>query len=514
MNRPISPWSLSHEELLAALNSNAVTGLTKDEAANRLKEFGHNVLKVEKKVSALRKFAGQFRNPGVLILIAAAIVAGLLGEITDSLAIIVIVFLNAVIGHIQEAKAEEAIEALKDLSAPQAKVLRDGEVIKIMASDVCMGDILVLEAGDYVPADARIIQASQLSTNEAVLTGESLPISKNISALSQSTTLAERENMLFASTAIATGSTKAIVTAIGMESEIGKIARLLDVAEIPKTALQVRLEQVSNRLLFFCAAVVIVVAILGIIQGEKWLDVLMTAIGLSVAAIPEGLPAVVTIALALAIKRMSKRNAIIRHLPAVETLGSTSVICTDKTGTLTTGKMRVRDIFPTGGDAQKLIESCVLCSNASLGENGSSIGDPTEVALLYLAQEHQVDIRKLTDRYPRIYEWSFDSNRKRMSVAVKNNNGDVIIHCKGAPESILELCTLEEKFRQETLAHIQLLSSQGKRLLAIASRNIIAFDSDHYRDFKSVERDLTFLGLVAMADPPREETIPAIKACQ
>lgn len=513
MDKVNNAWSKSAEEVSDLLNSDLVYGLSKEEAANRLVKFGPNVLKVEKKISSFGKFILQFKSPVILILIGAAIIAGVLGELIDSIAIIVIVFINAIIGFMQEAKAEEAINALKNLSAPRAKVLRAGEVLEIIASEVCLGDILMLEAGDYVPADSRIIKESQLSADEAVLTGESMPVSKNISTLPSGAHLAERKNMLFASTAIATGSAKSIVTAIGMESEIGKIAGLLDSVELLKTPLQKRLEQVSNKLLYFCGAVVLFVAALGIIRGEKWLDVLMNAISLSVAAIPEGLPTVVTVALALAVRRMSKRNAIVRHLPAVETLGSTSVICTDKTGTLTTGKMRVRDIFPVNGKNLQLIESSVLCSNATLNVDGISTGDPTEVALLFLAEKNQIDSKKIIEKYPRIYEWSFDSNRKRMSVAVKDGE-HIIIHSKGAPEAILESCDLDEAQLMETQSRIQTLSSEGNRLLAVAFKKLDDFHIDKYKESDSVEKKLTFLGLVAISDPPREETIPAIKSCK
>lgn len=513
MKKVNTVWAKSTEETVTSLKSDIQIGLSNDEAARRLMVFGKNVLKVEKKFSSLEKFLQQFKSPVIIILIGASILTGFLGDWIDFMAINVIVFINCIIGYLQETKAEEAVLALKNLSAPKAKVLRSGEISEIKASEVCLGDILVLEAGDYVPADSRIIKESQLSADEAVLTGESMPVTKSPAVVDADAHLAERKNMLFASTAIATGSGKAIVTGTGMESEIGKIAGLLDSVELLKTPLQKRLEQVSNKLLYFCGAVVILVAGLGFLRGEKWLDVLMSAISLSVAAIPEGLPTVVTVALALAVRRMSKRNAIVRHLPAVETLGSTSVICTDKTGTLTTGKMRVRDVYPVEGKKQELIMSCVLCSNASLNSDNSSTGDPTEVALLHLAIENHIHVKNTLDQYPRIYEWTFDSNRKRMSVAVKNND-EIILHCKGAPEAVLELCDLNETQLSDLKILIQKLTSEGRRLLAVATKKIVDFDSLKNKESHSVENNLTFLGLVAISDPPREETIPAIKACK
>jgi Ca2+-transporting ATPase len=506
------PWSAKEDEVIDSLASSSAVGLTSEEVLERQQLHGFNVLKGENRISLFARFLNQFKSPVILILLFASIVTGVLREYTDSIAILVIVFINAIIGYIQEAKAEEAVEALKKLSAPNAKVLRDGTVKEIQASEVCLGDILILEAGDYIPADARIILASQLSADEAVLTGESLPVNKTTDVMPYNTALGERKNMLFASTAVATGSAKAIVTSIGMQSEIGRIANLLDSARMPTTPLQERLEQVGHKLLYLSGAVVLLVALLGFYHGEKPLDILMTAISLAVAAIPEGLPTVVTVALALAVRRMSKRNAIVRHLPAVETLGSTSVICTDKTGTLTTGKMRVRDVYPVDGKKTELIESAVLCSNATLNEEGVT-GDPTEVALLYLARDERIDIKELNLRYPRIFEWSFDSNRKRMSVAVKTEN-QITIHTKGAPEAILEACILSSDEKTLILKHVQTLSAQGKRLLAFAQRSLESFNPQSYASFETVEKNLKFLGLVAIADPPREETIPAIKACK
>jgi Ca2+-transporting ATPase len=343
------------------------------------------------------------------------------------------------------------------------------------------------------------------------------------------------KKMLFASTVVTTGTAKAVVTATSMDTEIGRIAGLLDASVLAKTPLQSKLEQVSNKLLIFCGLIVLVVAILGIVHGERWLDVLMTAISLAVAAIPEGLPTVVTLALALAVSRMTKRNAIVRHLPAVETLGSTNVICTDKTGTLTTGKMRVREVFliskgileegeapnsldKNNDDAlRSLIKCSVLCSNASVNDEGFATGDPTEVALLYLAKNHDLDIKPLLIRFPRLAEWSFDSDRKRMSVAVKSST-QVVLHCKGAPESILPLCGLNDKERNEIQKAIEILSSQGRRLLAIATKSLVEsqanFNVTLYKDHSMVESDLTFLGLIAIADPPRKESIPAIQECK
>ncbi|MBK9324245.1 MAG: HAD-IC family P-type ATPase [Bdellovibrionaceae bacterium] len=530
-----SPWAKTENEVLEVLQVKLTQGLSSEEARVRLETFGLNVLRAEKKATALQRFLSQLKSPVVIILLIATFVTAVLGEVTDSVAIAIIVIINSLIGYFQETKAEAAVEALKKLSAPKARVLRDGNILEVMGSDLCPGDILILEAGDYVPADCRIIQASQLSADEAILTGESLPVVKATHPVSESSTLADRKNMLFASTAVTTGTARAVVTATNMNTEIGRIAGLLDASISAKTPLQAKLEQVSNKLLIFCGLVVVIVAVLGIVHGEKWLDVLMTAISLAVAAIPEGLPTVVTLALTMAVSRMTKRNAIVRHLPAVETLGSTNVICTDKTGTLTTGKMRVRETFiPAKGilsesdgkfegangqvdDLKRLIECSVLCSNAAINDDGLATGDPTEVALLYLAKNHDLDLKILASSFPRLAEWSFDSERKRMSVAV-HSNSQVVIHSKGAPESILPLCNLSEAEKSEIQNGIETLSSQGRRILAIASKPLgearTDFNITLYKDHSFVENNLTFLGLIAIADPPRKESIPAIQECK
>ena len=524
-----SPWNSESEAVCKELDSDPKAGLSREEIALRLELFGPNVLKAERKTPWYKRLFAQFTSPVVVTLIIATVISAFLGERTDAIAIISIVIVNAIVGYLQEAKAEQAVEALKRLSAPKARVLRGGTVAEVEARDVCPGDILVLEAGDFISADARLIVASQFSTDEAVLTGESLSVIKSTKVLPKEIPLADRLNMLFAGTAAAAGSARAVVVETGMNTEIGRIAGMIESAEESRTPLQERLEQVSSKLLIFCIAVVIVVAVFGLLRKDPWIDVLMSAISLAVAAIPEGLPAIVTLALALAVRRMSKRNAIVRHLPAVETLGSTDVICTDKTGTLTTGKMRVRDVavgakpavatdsasLDGNDEFMSLVTSAVLCSNASLGDNGQGIGDPTEVALLQLAKEHRVNLAALNNRNPRIAEWSFESVRKRMSVAV--SNGDkAVLHVKGAPESVLSRCALSEADKRAVLAQIEALSSQGRRLLAVASRTLGESASDlpaKQLTADTVESGLTFQGLVAMADPPRVESIDAIRKC-
>ena len=524
-------WAEAAETVTQQLKVDSSRGLSLEEVNARLSSYGANELKAEEHTHWLIKLLGQFKSPVVLTLIAATIISALLGEKTDAIAIVTIVIINAIIGFTQEAKAEKAVEALKKLSSPRVRVLRSGQIMEIIATQVCPGDILVLEAGDYIPADCRLLSVSQVSADEAVLTGESLPVSKQIAPIPKATLLADRSNMLFAGTAIATGTARAVIVSTGMQTELGRIAGMLETTEESQTPLQARLGKVSSKLLLFCAVVVVVIAFLNILQKDPWIEVLMTAISLAVAAIPEGLPAVVTLALALAVRRMTKENAIVRHLPAVETLGSTDVICTDKTGTLTTGKMRVREIAPVGEEIQdaekvisvkdsnfeKLLFASILCSNASIDNKDQSTGDPTEVALVALGKTHNVDQKKLASLSPRLAEWSFDSNRKRMSVAISKSD-HILIAVKGAPESIIPLCGLSADTLEKINKQLNELSSKGRRLLAVATRRIEInpkeFELNSYQNSESVENSLTFLGLVAIADPPRVESVEAVKQCR
>ncbi len=523
------PWAEDEAALARNLGTNPDSGLDAAQARERLGRHGPNALKEGKKAPAWVRFLAQFKSPVVVTLLAATVVSAVLGELVDAVAIASIVLINAVIGFLQEAKAEAAVEALKRLSSPRARVLRSGATISVPAEEVVPGDLLVLEAGDYVAADARVLLASQLSSDEALLTGESLPVTKRAGALAASTPLADRTNMLFAGTAISSGSGRALVTATGMATEIGRIAGMLESTEAIKTPLQSRLEEVGARLLLLCLVVVALVAVLGLLHGDGWLEVAMTAISLAVAAIPEGLPAVVTLALALAVHRMTKRNAIVRHLPAVETLGSTDVICTDKTGTLTTGKMRVRELADADGSiiehvhggaddsVERLVEAAVLCSNASLGPGGEAVGDPTEAALLLMAQDKGRNPDNIQKEHKRLHEWSFESVRKRMSVAVAVGDR-VVVHVKGAPESVLPLCRLSEAQGQAASAALAALTGKGRRTLAVATRSLPLrperFRPQDHSSLESVERDLEFLGLVAMADPPRPESVEAIRRCK
>jgi Ca2+-transporting ATPase len=516
MDSIANPWAEAPERVLAVLQVDAGRGLDPAEAIQRRLDQGDNLLRPAARISRAALIARQLRSPVVLVLALALVLSALLGEAVDAGAIGVILILNSVIGYVQELRAEGAVEALRRMAAPRSRVLRGAQVIDCPAAELTLGDILVLEAGDYVAADARLLTASEFAADESTLTGESEPSGKAIAAVPASALVADRSNMIFAGTLVTRGSARAVVTSIGMKTEFGRIADLLEKRERAPTPLQKRLEQVTRRLLIIGGLLIAAMAVMQTLRSEGLLESLMTGISLAVAAIPEGLPTVVTVALALAMRRMASRNAIIRHLPAVETLGSTEVICTDKTGTLTTGKMRVREIIDARGVIQPasagaadpavraLARSAALCSNASL-----TTGDPTEVALMVLADECAIDLSPLSTDAPRISEWPFDSTRKRMSVAVREQ-GRMVLYVKGASESLLELCSLPEESRKRIEASIQELLQRGRRVLAVAERR----SGELSGNATDVERDLTLMGLVAIADPPRPEAASAIQRCQ
>lgn len=501
-----APWSEDVSSLLKNLESDSDTGLNVSMISQKLVVHGPNILKQEIKISEAILFLHQFKNPMVYLLGGAALFSMFLGEYLNATAIFSILFLNAVFGYFQESKAQTAIEALKKLSVPNTRVIRSGEIHNVSSEQIVPGDIVHLEAGDLVPADSRVISGFQLFTDESTLTGESLPVKKNHGDVVPETPLAERNNMLHAGTALTAGSARAVVTHTGMNTQLGKIAGMLNEASDQKTPLQLRLEGISHRLIILCLLVIFIVFVLRMIEGLPLVSILMDAISLAVAGIPEGLPTVVTLALALAVRRMVKRNAIVRDLAAVETLGSTTIICTDKTGTLTTGQMSVRnDFLLDQGKEQLLLNSLTLCNNASLSEGGS--GDTTEIALLKYASAKK-NILEIKSQNPRIHEWSFDSDRKRMSVAVKSATG-IKVFTKGAPESVLSLCHLSSEEAVIINKKIQEYSEQGQRLLAIAYKELPVLLPE-----LDVESDLQFLGLVALSDPPRKESMQAIKECQ
>lgn len=530
------------------------TGLTSEEAKQRLQRYGKNELQKGRRISALAILLGQFSSLIIWVLIGAAGVSVYLGEKVDGMAIIAIVVLNALIGFIQEFRAEKATAALASLAAPKARVMRDGHALECVASEVVAGDVLLLEAGDLVAADARLLEASQLRANEAPLTGESQPVEKKIEVQPQETPLAERRNMLYLGTSIVAGSGRALVVATGMDTEVGHIAQLLQTAGAGETPLQRRLDSAGRRLLWISLGIVSLVFVLGLLRGSDPFELFRTAISLAVAAIPEGLPAVVTVALALGVQRMARRHALVRRLPSVETLGCAQVICTDKTGTLTADAMTVRKIvtqdslfsvtgegyqpsgfFISDGREQRddpllfaLLWAAAACNDAELsvkeGRPGI-VGDPTEAALLVAAAKWGIRREDIETEMPRLVSLPFDSERKRMTVVRRREDASRAF-VKGAPEVILERCTsirTQEGVRgitaEDHAAMVQvgkLLASDALRVLAIAERALesFPFNSSALPDAAEVEQNLMLLGLVGLQDPPRGEVREAIAKCQ
>ena len=470
-------------------------GLTSAEAARLLIEHGPNELRQAKGVSLWRILAGQFSGAMIWLLLGACVLSAALGELLDASAIAVIVVLNAIIGFAQEYRAQRAMSALQAMSAPRARVLRDGHVVTVAAREIVPRDVLVLDAGDVVAADARLVEAHALSTNEAALTGESVPVEKRVGERAADAPLAERFDSLFMGTAVATGSAKACVEATGMRTELGRIAELMAATKTEETPLEKRLEKVGRTLLVGCIAIVAIVAALGLLRGEPWLEVLVSSVSLAVAAVPEGLAAIVTIALAIGVQRMAARHVLVRRLPAVETLGCATVICTDKTGTLTTGHMRVREVW--GDDPQAVVDAAAACSDAELdAAEQDGTGDPTEVAIMLAAAERGVRRAAIESDRPRVEVHPFDSDRKRMSIV----RADGRIYVKGAPESVF--AQLAAGDREKANAANADLAARGLRVLAVAT------------GAGTEEKDLTLVGLLGIADPPRSEAIEAIAAAR
>ncbi len=466
----------------------APAGLSPSEAARRLAADGPNELVRAAATSPFKLFFHQFTSPLVILLGVACGVALALGEAVDAIAIAVIVLLNGVVGFLQEYRAEKAVLALRSLTAPRARVAREGVAVMIPAREVVVGDVLVLEAGDIVAADARVLLAHALRTTEATLTGESQPVDKSPNPVAENAPMAERTDRVFGGTLVANGTGTAEVTATGMRTELGRIAHLLSSAEEEETPLQKQLAGASKSLLVACLGVVAIVGVVGLVRGEAWLEVLMRAVALAVAAVPEGLPAVVTLALALGVRRMAARHVLVRKLPAVETLGAATVICTDKTGTLTTGEMTVREVW--GPDETAVLHAGAACNDADL--TGAS-GDPTELALLLAARAKGIERPAIEAENPRVLVLPFDADRKRMSIQRRDGK----LYVKGATELLLPLCTHVPEGTSEAAAR---MAAEGLRVLAVAE------------GAGATEVDLKLLGLVGVVDPPRAETAAAVAA--
>lgn len=522
------------EQAAKELGSDLTAGLTQAEAERRLREYGKNQLETGKKKSLIRKFLEQFANFMVIILLIAAIISFATaiysgdGDYVEPVIILVIVILNAVIGVIQENRAEHAIEALKKMSAPHAKVIRGGKAVTVKSEEVVPGDILMLNTGDLVPADARLIDCTALKAEESKLTGESLPVGKEAGLLLKPDTAAgDQKNMVFAMSTITAGHGRAIVTETGMHTSVGKIAGMIGEQESPQTPLQLRLAKTGRILGIGALLICGVIFLLGIVQQTPIFDSFMLSVSLAVAAIPEGLPAIVTIVLSIGVQRMAKRNAVIRRLPAVETLGSATVICSDKTGTLTQNRMTVTAVCgPRGNlniksdEAKRLLSAASLCCNATVsGKKGkfTADGDPTENALVIAAAEHEVDLKHLQSRYPRIREIPFTSKSKRMTTIHRTSDGKYFSIVKGAPDLLLKSCTgilsgeqllpLSDAARRSIAEMNATLASQALRVISVACKPLNG-------STENPESGLTFMGLIGMEDPPRKEAKEAVSVCK
>ncbi len=547
-------YSRPAAEVLTHFGS-AATGLSAAEAARRLAADGPNALQEGRRINPLWIFFGQFKSLIIWILIAAGVTSGLLGERADAVAILAIVILNAVIGFYQEFNAEKSVAALKKMTAPRAKVRRDGQVASIPAADVVAGDIIALEAGDLVAADARILESASLACIESALTGESEAARKRAETLPPGeTALGDRANMLFMGTSVVAGTGQAVVVATAMNSELGRIAGLLaEAGAEERTPLEQKLESFARVLVWVALGIVALLFGLGLLRGTAVFEMFMTSVSLAVAAVPEGLPAVVTVALALGVLRMSRRHALVRRLPAVETLGSTTVICTDKTGTLTVGEMTVRALYVAGqsyevtgegygpegevryegrravsdhaGPLLELATVMLGCNNAHLAQEGGAwktIGDPTEGALLVAGAKAGGDRARIERESPPQHALPFDSDRKRSTVIRRLPDGKLRAFTNGAPDVLLARCThlytnegvrpLTDADRQAIVAQNAALAQQALRVLGSAYRDLDPTPPPEFT-VDNVERDLVFVGLAGMYDPPRQEARRAVAAC-
>ena len=529
---------LSTPEEVFKETSSSEKGLTSEQAQKRLEENGKNRLEEGKKKSVIRRLLEQFADPMIIILIVAAAISGITaafegGFPSDVIIILFVVILNAILGVVQESKAEKAIEALQEMAAATSKVERDGKVMQIKSEDLVVGDVIILEAGDAVPADARIIESASLKIEEAALTGESVPVNKfidiiNLKDSEKDVPLGDRKNMMYMGSSVVYGRGRAVVTATGMDTEMGKIAGALAQAQDGQTPLQKKLAQLSKILSFIVIGICAVIFAIGIIRElvtgnqiglEFLLDTFMIAVSLAVAAIPEGLAAVVTVVLSIGVTNMSKKNAIIRKLTAVETLGCAQIICSDKTGTLTQNKMTVVEHY--GDDEKMLATGMALCTDVNIDENKEIIGEPTEAALVAYALTLDLNKNDLSKSEPRVAEAPFDSMRKMMST-VHSKDGAYIQYTKGAPDEVLKCCTkilkdgkirdITEADRTEILKKNKEYADRALRVLACSFKELSEVPADQSPE--ALEKDLVFCGLVGMIDPVRPEVKAAIEECR
>jgi P-type Ca2+ transporter type 2C len=540
-------YNLTAEKTLESLGT-STSGLSAEEAKKRLADYGPNELKRSKKMSAWRLFLEQFKDLLIIILLIAVVLSAFLGETVDAIVIFIIVLFAAGLGFIQEYRAERSIEALNKLAAPMAHVIRDGRNIDIPAVEAVPGDIVILKTGDRMPADGRLLESVNLRADEASLTGESTAVEKNVEPIVCESGIGDRRNMIFAGTASSYGRGTAVVTATGMNTEFGKIATLLQEVEEEKTPLQVNLDRMGRYIVIGALALTFVLAVLGVARGHKPLEMLLWGVSLAVAAVPEALPAVVTVSLSLGVQKMAKRHALIRKLSAVETLGSTTYICSDKTGTLTQDQMTIRRVFvdgklleisgsgyepkgeflsdgakfdPTSSPPlQRLLIAGILCNDTALVNDSGSWdvkGDPTEGALVVLAAKAGIDHREFSRRTPRVHEIPFTSESKRMATVHEMPEGHTAM-AKGAAEVILDDCRyilignreteLNEAQRKSVLEAAGTMADAALRVLGLAYKNTFVSESDN-----ELQKNMVFLGLVGMIDPPRPEVKDAIKEC-
>jgi Ca2+-transporting ATPase len=550
-------YQQSIDEVVKYSETDLKTGLSSSEVKKRLDEIGPNQLEEKKGRTPWDMFLGQFKDVLVLILLISALVAFILGEVSDAIVIAIILILNATLGVVQEYKAEKSLAALKKMTTTNALVIRDGKQTRIKATQLVPGDIVLLESGDHIPADLRLSVVTNLKIQEAVLTGESVPVEKKSELIDkENVSLGDRNNLAFMGTAVISGRGRGIVVATGMKTEMGQIAGMLEEQKQEDTPLQKKLNQVGKKLGLIILIVVGFVVLLGYLRGIGFFEMFLIGISLAVAAVPEGLPAVVTVVLALGVQRMIKKHVIVRRLPAVETLGATTVICSDKTGTLTQNQMTVRKLvlpeknievegegyqpvgkfYQTGQeiepqkdpDLSLLLKGAVLCNNAELQKNNDNeqweiIGDPTEGALVVTAVKAGYDKNKLEEDYPRVIEFPFDSDRKQMSTIHQTAEGNQIIFVKGAPDQVIDHCKyyqingtkeeLGDSIKNKVLSQNRELAQEALRVLAIAYRFMDKENLDEIKEIKDAEKELIFLGLMAMIDPPRKEAIESVKTC-
>lgn len=524
------------DEIQRKLRTNILSGLSEEEAKKRREKYGENKLQEQKKESLLKRFIKQFNDFMIIILLIAAVVSAVVAKIQgsndyiDSIIIIAIVVLNSIMGVIQEAKAEKSLEALKKMSAPVTKVKRDGRIVTIKGSDVVPGDIVILEAGNYVPSDCRLINSYNLKIEESSLTGETIPVLKEANTiLGQNAALGDMVNMAFATTIVVNGHAEAIVTETGMNTNVGKIAKMIITDEAPETPIQKKLGEVGKTLGIGCLVICAFIFVIGLLKKIEPVEMFMTSVGLAVAAIPEGLPAIVTIMLSIGVTKMAKKNSIIRKLPAVETLGSSSVICSDKTGTLTQNKMQVTKIMDIKGEslnatADFILQLGTMCTDVEIskGEQGKEAsGEATEVAIANCALKHDQDKDELYERMKRVNEIPFDSDRKMMTT-IHVVNGKYRAITKGAPDVLLKRCTkcydngssinLDSNKISRIENYNNQMADNALRVIAVAYRDYDILPNQI--DSKTIENNLIFVGLLGMIDPPREGVKEAVSTCK